>query len=140
MCADAEQAQPTVDSCQDICAGACKLSRQVTEGQADRRAELELGGAELGLEATVASDLLENPLDLVDGQQRIRVDEDQLLLQPDCQRQLGRETVLVRQCQPAVVVRQGPISMTCQARFAHRFRHFPRLFSIRRSIKNTTPS
>jgi hypothetical protein len=140
MCADADQAQPTVDSRQDICAGARELSSQIADGQADRRAELELGGAELGLEATVATDLREHPVDLVHGQERIGVDEDQLLFQPDRQRQLGRETVLVRQCQPAIVVRQGPVSMTCQARFAHRFRHFPRLFSIGRSIKNTTPS
>jgi hypothetical protein len=140
MCADADQAQSTVDSCQDICARARKLSGQIADSQADRCAELELGGAELGLEATVAPDFPEHPVDLVHGQQRIGIDEDQLLLQPDRQRQLGRETVLVRQRQPAVVVRQGPKSMTCQARFTHRFRHFPRLFSIGRSIKNTTPS
>ena len=78
-------------------AGPGELLAEPGDRQRDRHDQLELGGAELGLEAPVG-ELGEHVLGLVNGLQRLRVDEDQLLLEADARAAAAREA---RRCRTA---------------------------------------
>ena len=79
-------------------AGVLDLTAEPGNGETDRRHDLDLRGSELGVEADLGK-CAQDPLDLVDGLERLGVDDDQLLLEPDRRRRAPPEAGLVHRGQ-----------------------------------------
>jgi hypothetical protein len=90
----------SVEPLDDASACTGQLPMGVCDGHADRRAQLELTGAQLGGVARIATDQSQRALDLVHRQQRTGLDQDQLLLQPDGRIRHFRETVCIGAREP----------------------------------------
>ena len=77
-----------------------EVARHVGRGRERSGDELELAGAQVGLRLDVAVEQLERPLDRVDRDEAVRVEQDELFLQPE-----RRERVVL---EALVTLRQPP--------------------------------
>ncbi len=95
MRAGREQAHPPVERLDQAAPCPRELRAQIGNGDEHGRHDLDLRGPELGLEALVRQ-RGQNRLDRIDRLQRLAVDEDQLLLEPDRRQPSLQEAALVQ--------------------------------------------
>ncbi len=94
MRACGQQAHAAVECFDEGRAGERELTAEVGGGERHRHHELDLRGTELGLEPR-ARDRAQHELDLVGRLERDRIDEDQLLLEPEREQVAPGEALLV---------------------------------------------
>ena len=120
MRARGQQAHAAVERFDEGRAGERQLAAEVTGAERHGHHELYLRGTELGLEPR-ARDRAQHELDLVDRLERDRIDEDQLLLEPERQQVAAGESLLVggRKRLPRRALPQGDVlDQICDIRHA----------------------
>jgi hypothetical protein len=100
MGADGHHPKPSAKKRKQQSPRAGKLAARIGDRQGRSASQLDLRRAQLRRETIVSFEGGQHRLDCIDRQQRLRIDEDQLVLESDRQRGRGRERSLERVRQP----------------------------------------